>query len=499
MICLRVKDTDKQLLTYFSHAIGKHDSSRSSIWCHRSAAGFTRARFPGKVAPIRLPNAGCSMPDLQARLRIAYLTGQYPAVSHTFILREILALRDLGFDIETCSVRASGPEHQRGSDERHAAATSFYVQSSARSPRHLARTLRLGLGQPRALARMMRQAWAIRPPGFRGLAWHLFYAAEALLLAAHLDGRNIARLHNHFAGASASVSLLAATFLNIPFSFTLHGPADLVEAPQARLDRKIRAADFVACISHFARSQAMIHADPANWPKLRIIHCAVDPARYVGPGADPDSQGPVRLIFVGRLAPVKGVRVLLEAVSQARAAGTELRLTVIGDGPDRAALEAMASPLGDMVRFTGYQSQDEVAAHLTQSDIFVLASFAEGVPVVLMEAMASRLPVVATRIAGIPELVTDGENGLIVAPGDAAALARAIGRLAADPALRRRMGRVGRETVIQDFALRVEAARLARLLTEGPGSDLRPEPRSDAFGPAADQAPIPPDPIRSTG
>lgn len=439
------------------------------------------------------------MPDPKARPRIAYLTGQYPAVSHTFILREILALRAMGFSVETCSVRASGPEHQRGPDERHAAATSFYIQPSARSLRHLARTARLALSRPKATARMLRQAWAIRPPGLRGLAYHLFYGAEALLLAAHLDGRNVARLHNHFAGASASVSLLAAVFLDIPFSFTLHGPADLIEAPQARLDRKIRAADFVACISHFARSQAMIHADPADWPKLSIVHCAVDPARYARPDADADPQGPVRLVFVGRLAPVKGVRVLLDALGQARATGADLRLTVIGDGPDRAALEAMAAPLGQAVRFTGYQSQDEVAAHLAQGDIFVLASFAEGVPVVLMEAMASGLPVIAPRIAGIPELVDDGESGLIVAPGDAAALAEAALHLARDRALRQRMGRAGRAAVARDFALRTEAARLARLFTEGPGRALRPQPLMDAPDPLTDPAPIPTVPARSIG
>ena len=451
---------------------------------------FTRARLRGKVGPICVIYAGGPMPDPKAHPRIAYLTGQYPAVSHTFILREILALRAMGFLVETCSVRASGPEHQRGPDERQAAVTSFYIQPSARSPRHLARTARLILGRPGALGQMLRQAWRIRPPGLRGLAWHLFYAAEALLLAAHLDGRSVARLHNHFAGASASVSLLAATFLKIPFSFTLHGPADLVEAQQARLDRKIAAADFVACISHFARSQAMIHADPVHWPKLRIVHCAVEPARYARPAAEEDPKGPVRLVFVGRLAPVKGVRVLLEAFEQARAGGTDLRLTVIGDGPDRTAIQAMAAGLGDAVCFTGYQSQDEVAAHLAESDIFVLASFAEGVPVVLMEAMASGLPVIATRIAGIPELVADGESGLIVAPGDAAALADAILRLVADPAQRQRMGRAGRATVARHFALRTEAARLARLFTEGPGHDLRPNPLDDAADPLAGLIPI---------
>lgn len=385
-------------------------------------------------------------------------------------------MRAAGFGIETCSVRAVGPEHQRGPEEREAAASSFYIQSSARSLRYLGRTAALAFSRPRALGRMLREAWRLRPPGLRGLAYGLFYAAEGLLLAAHLEKRGVRRVHNHFAGASASVSLLAATFLGIPFSFTLHGPVDLDEAPQTRLKRKIAAADVVACISHFARSQGMLHADPVDWPKLRIVHCAVNPALYARTHHAADPHGPVRLVFVGRLAPEKGMRLLLEALGRARAGGADLRLTVIGDGPDRQTLETMAAPLGKAVRFTGYQSQDEVAAHLAQGDIFVLPSFAEGVPVVLMEAMASGLPVITTRIAGIPELVEDGLSGLLVAPGDAAALAEAILRLAADPGLRRQMGRAGRATVARDFALPTEPLRLARLFIQGPGGDLRPEP-----------------------
>ena len=139
----------------------------------------------------------------ELRPRIAYLTGQYPAVSHTFVLREVLALRAAGCGIETCSVRAAGPEHQRGPEEREAAATSFYVQASARSLRHLGRTAALAFGRPRALGRMLREAWCLRPPGLRGLAYGLFYAAEGLLLAAHLEGRGVRRVHNHFAGDSA--------------------------------------------------------------------------------------------------------------------------------------------------------------------------------------------------------------------------------------------------------------------------------------------------------
>ncbi len=198
-----------------------------------------------------------------------------------------------------------------------------------------------------------------------------------------------------------------------------------------------------------------------DWDKLHIVHCGVEPERYA-PGPRPDQP---TLLFVGRLAGVKGVPVLFEALTSIIGQHPNLRLRLIGDGPERAKLETMAANMGlsDHVEFCGYKSQSEVAEALSTTDIFVLPSFAEGVPVVLMEAMASEVPVVTTRIAGVPELVTDTKSGILVPPGAAAPLAEALNTLLSDPKLRREMGQAGRAKVAADYVSLREAEKLMHL------------------------------------
>lgn len=398
--------------------------------------------------------------------RIAYLTGEYPAVSHTFILREVLALRALGLDVLTCSIRRTGPQHHRGPDEQEAARTTFHVLDAAKNPAALLSALGWSLGRPGRLGRALRLALATRPAGIKATVWQIFYLVEAMVLAHHLCRNGVTRIHNHFAMASSSVAMLASELSGIPYSFTLHGPADFLETRRWRLDEKIARAGFVACISQFSRSQGMLFSDPAHWPRLHIVHCGVVPGRY---GRDPGRPAGRHVLFVGRLAAAKGVPILLDTFARLRARFADARLTLIGDGPDRARLEARAAALGlgDAVTFTGYLNQDEVAAHLAQGDLFVLPSFAEGVPVVLMEAMATGLPVLATRIAGIPELVEDGLSGRIVAPGDSDAFADAMIALLDDPVQARVMGQAGRATIAKDFDAGTEAEKLAALFRKG--------------------------------
>ena len=202
------------------------------------------------------------------------------------------------------------------------------------------------------------------------------------------------------------------------------------------------------------------------------MHCGIDPALYDRSPSGPGAQ----LLFVGRLAAVKGVPVLFRALTQVASQFSEVKLTLIGDGPERAGLEAEAHAmgLGGMVHFAGYRSQIEVAEALVGADVLVLPSFAEGLPVVLMEAMAARLPVVTTRIAGVPELVEHGISGLLVSPGDANALAEAITRLLGDAALRAQIGAAGRVKVLAEFDIAQEAAWLGRLLQTPRATDPRP-------------------------
>lgn len=416
--------------------------------------------------------------------RLAYLTGEYPAVSHTFILREVEALRDLGFHVQTCSVRATSAEHHQGQAEQAAVDTTFYILRAARRGAAVILAQAAALRRPGRYFKALGLAWRTRPAGMRGALYQLFYFAEATVLARFLRQQKIDHLHNHFADSSATVAMLCSALSGIPFSYTLHGPAELFAPAYWNLAAKTRAARFVSCISHFCRSQAMYFSDPGDWPKLRIIHCGVDPALYApAGGAEKDPGAGVHFVFVGRLAAIKGVRVLLDSFAALREVRPKARLTLVGDGPERALLEQAAAPLGAAVQFVGYKSQPEVAQILSTADVFVLPSFAEGLPVVLMEALASRVPVIATQVAGVSELVEDGVNGFLVPPGDGATLTQRMIAACEDPGARARMGAAGRAKVCRDFDAKQEAARLATLFCEQPcGAAPRPEPLCQTRG-----------------
>lgn len=392
--------------------------------------------------------------------KIAYLTGEYPRATDTFIQREVAALRDLGWQVETCSIRRTGAEHLVGDEQRAEQARTFHVLDAAKNPLRLTRAKLRALRRPGRYIRAFAMAWRTAPKGIKGRLWQMFYFAEALVLAEHLQREGVTHLHNHIAKASCTVAMLTSALTGIPYSFTLHGPDIFFEPLHWRLDEKIARARFVACISEFCRAQAMAFSDRAHWDKLHIVHCAVDPARY-----DPAPRaGAPHLLFVGRLAAVKGVPVLFEALERLDIPG--LRVTLIGDGPERAGLEREAAERGlaDVVDFAGYRNQTEVAEALRETDALVLPSFAEGVPVVLMEAMAAARPVVTTRIAGVPELVEDRVSGRLVPPGDVDALAEALRAVLSDAALRARMGAAGRAKVCAEFDIGKEAAWLSRLL-----------------------------------
>ena len=393
--------------------------------------------------------------------RLAYLTGEYPRASDTFIQREVAALRALGHEVMTCSIRRTGAEHLVGPEQRAEHSRTFNVLQAAKNP------LRLILAHLRLLRRPDRYVasiWlAIRtaPPGIRASLYQLLYFLEAGVLATTLNREGVDHLHNHIAKASCTVAMLASRLSGIPFSFTIHGPDIFFEPHYWRIDVKSHEAAFVSCISHFCRSQLMSFASVQDWSKLHIIHCGVDPSRYATP---PEHTGK-QVLFVGRLGAVKGVLIALQAVAKLRHTHPDIHLTLIGDGPDRHDLETQAKALGieAQTSFLGYRSQSEVAKALSSTDVFVLPSFAEGVPVVLMEAMAAQVPVLTTRIAGVPELVEDGTSGLLVSPGDPEAFAAALDDLLKQPALRRAMGAEGRKKVVADFDIVTEAAKLSAL------------------------------------
>jgi glycosyltransferase involved in cell wall biosynthesis len=398
---------------------------------------------------------------------IAFLTGEYPRATDTFIQREVAGLRAQGLTMLTCSIRRTDPAQQVSDFQRAEAAATFHVLEAAKKPATLLRAH--GGAILRAPGRWLsglRLAARTAQPGLKGMLWQLFYVLEAGVLAEHLRRSKAVWLHHHFADSSGSVALIAAEIAGLPRSFTLHGPAEFYAPEKWRLDEKIARAAFVACISHFARSQCMLFSDQSGWDRLRIVHCGVEPALYAPePGRAPGK----RAIFVGRLSPEKGLMVLLEAFAALRARHPDAELALIGDGPARAEVEAEISRggFGDAVKLLGFLPPEKVAEELARADLLVLPSFAEGLPVVLMEALATGVPAVATRIAAVGELVEHEVSGLVVAPGDVAGLSAAMDRLFSDPGLRARMGAAGRTKVAAEFDVAQETAWLAALLRGG--------------------------------
>jgi glycosyltransferase involved in cell wall biosynthesis len=394
---------------------------------------------------------------VKMKRRLAYLTGTYPRATDTFIQREVATLRALGYHIQTFSVRKSPETEIVGTETAAERAATIYLLPPAKLfTAHLAQLL----SSPRRYLAALMLAARQRPPGLRATARQIAYFAEAGMLARLMKVHSLSHLHNHFADSSCSVAAIAAEMGGFTFSFTMHGPAEFLEPRFWWIDEKIRRALFVNCISHFCRSQAMLSSTVDCWDKLRIVHCGVDPRlfelkRHTGSGS--------RLLFVGRLVAAKGLPVLLNAIAQIE----DAILDIAGDGPDRQLLTERARSLGisSRVRFHGYLSQPQIRELLGHTDIFVLSSFAEGVPVVLMEAMAAGVPVVATQIAGIPELVQHEKSGLLVLPGDAISTASAIRRLLENPELRNRYAEAARRQIEQEFDVNSETSWLATILT----------------------------------
>ncbi len=403
------------------------------------------------------------MTETRSAQPIAYLTGEYPKVSHTFIQREVQALRRTGIDVQTFSVRRPAAKHILA-DQKDEEQATFYVLEACRNV--LRASLDHGaliLRDPGTYLNALGVALQLRQPGLKSFFYQIIYFFEAVILARELLRRKTRHIHNHFGDSSCTVAMLASMLSGIPFSFTEHGPNIFFEATRWRLDAKIARASCVVAISQFCRSQLMLFSDPQHWSKIAIVHCGVKPDDY---RQSPVQDAATRLIYVGRVEPVKGLLVLLEVMTELKRMHPDISLVVVGDGSSRASIEAKSNELGlaQVTNFVGYKTQREVADLLSQADILVLPSFAEGVPVVLMEAMASQKPVVASRVAGVQELVEDGVNGFTVPPGDALSLAGSINRLVMDAPLARRMGIAGRRKVQEEFSTDREADRLATLL-----------------------------------
>ena len=357
-------------------------------------------------------------------LKVAYLVNQYPAVSHTFIKREIHALERQGVTVFRFALRGWQEDLVDADDLQERSRTRYVLQGglAALTSAFIRRAL---LGPRRWLA---AAALAIRLArgSDRGLAVHLAYLAEACVLLDWLADAGVSHLHAHFATNPAEIALLVKALGGPSYSFTAHG-SDLMDRPaQSALDRKVGGAAFVVAVCSFGRNQIWRWVPFAMWPKVEVIRCGL-PSGY-GAGADPSEGQPGRLVCVGRLSKEKGQMLLIEATARLRDSGVLVELVLAGEGPMRAEIERLIAQhgLGDQVRLTGWLDARCIEAELRQARALVMASLSEGLPVVIMEAMACRRPVVAPFLSGIPELVVQGETGFLYPAGDVAELADAM-------------------------------------------------------------------------
>lgn len=393
--------------------------------------------------------------------RLVYVVAQYPAVNHTYILREVSTLRALGLDVRVASVRRPDrPAEKLSAEERAEAERTFYLKPASAAGL-LAPHVKTVLRHPARYLKGLLYTLKLCAAEPQKAAHKLMYFTEALILAQWMERNSLRHAHSHFA---SNVCLIARTVFPCTMSLTIHGPEEFENPRGFRLAEKIEKSVFVAAISSYARSQLMRNVRYEEWKKIEVSPLGVDPEVFA-PRRHRQQPEPFEVICVGRLAPVKAHHVLIAAIDRLVREGRAVRLRIVGDGAIRTELErdAAARSLESQVVFEGALNQDRVRQLYSQADAFALASFAEGVPVVLMEAMAMEIPCVATCINGVPELIRDGIDGLLVAPSDEEALARALAALMDDEHLRRRLGEAGRRRVVERYNLATNSARLAEI------------------------------------
>jgi glycosyltransferase involved in cell wall biosynthesis len=398
-------------------------------------------------------------------MKIAYLTSEYPKVSHTFIRREILALEELGFDILRFSIRPSRQPLVDEQDIRELSHTTVVLQAGLltlalhslqailRTP---ARFLRAGL-----YAARMALKGGVKAPH------HAAYLVEACYLSHVLRAQQVEHVHVHFGANAAAAALLCHLLSDIPYSMTIHGPYDFDHASTLSLDVKVRHAAFVGVVSLYGRAQLMRWCGVEDWEKLHLIRCGLDQT-FIQPTVQPLPAEPV-LVNIARLHTNKGQLILLAAMSLLKHRGVDARLNIVGDGPVYPQLEQKIAELGlsEQVTLLGSLSGEGVREALLKATALVVPSLAENLPVVIMEAFAMGRPVVATQIAGIPELVKDGHNGLLIHPGSATELADAIQKMVSLPIdAREAMGKHGCDLVATHHNIATEAHKLARLMRD---------------------------------
>lgn len=397
-------------------------------------------------------------------MRIAYFVNQYPKVSHSFIRREILALERQGFDVQRIALRGWRDDLVDAEDLKERGKTHYVLDRGIWGL--LSAMLHVLLTRPLPFLRAFRLACQLGFRADRPLPYHLIYLAEACRAMRFMTEFGVHHVHAHFGSNSAEVVSLARALGGPPYSFTVHGPEEFDKPQGLKLAEKIRHAQFVVAISSFGRSQLYRWIPHQQWQKVKVVHCGLEQAfHHIPLVAIPAAP---RMVCVGRLCEQKGQLLLLEACRLLRDKHIDFELVLAGDGEMRPEIERMidAYDLRRYIRITGWISSEDVREEILQSRVMVLPSFAEGLPVVIMEAMALGRPVVSTYVAGIPELVIPSENGWLVPAGSVPELVAAMEEALSTPASRlEKMGKAACERVQLRHSIDQEAAKLAALFS----------------------------------
>lgn len=395
-------------------------------------------------------------------MKVAYLINQYPKISHSFIQREIAAVEACGFQVARFSIRSCSNELVDEANRQELEKTRVVLGIGLVGL--FFGLLRVSVTRPIRLLRALWLTLKLSRYSERGVLYHLVYLAEACVLERWILDEGVAHIHAHFGTNSTTVAMLCSVISGLPYSFTIHGPEEFDKVKALALAEKVERAAFTVTVSSFSKSQLYRWCAKEQWSKIHVVHCGVDNEFL--------AQIPVaitteaRLVCIGRLCEQKGQLLLVEAAGQLAAEGLRFKLVLVGDGPLRTEIEAMIARLNlqEHVEVIGWAINSEVRQHILASRAMVLPSFAEGLPVAIMEALALSRPVISTYVAGIPELVEPGVCGWLVPPGSVEALTVAMRAALQMPVEKlEQMGRAGAERVAQRHDAENEVRKLAAL------------------------------------
>lgn len=395
-------------------------------------------------------------------MKIGYLVNQYPKISHSFIRREILALEALEVPIIRFSIRSCEEPLIDKADQEELEKTNVILNVGIIGL--LVSFVKVALTRTQRWLDAIKLTIKIGLNSDRGLILNFAYLAEACVLLDRFAHLGITHFHAHFGTNSTTVLLLHHILGGSTYSFTVHGPEEFDKVTAIALPEKIKYATFVVAVSSYGKSQLYRWCDFKDWDKIKIIHCGVDEA-FLSLPYQPITEKPC-FVSVGRLSEQKGQYLLIEAVSKLVAQGYQFELILVGDGELRQPIEEAIERwnLQDTVKITGWATQTQVTKYILQSQVMVLSSFAEGLPVVIMESLALGRPVISTYIAGIPELVIPEKSGWLVPAGSAEALVSTLQIVLDTPISQlEKIGKSGQKMVKEKHNVNQEAQKLKQL------------------------------------